>query len=326
MSNSPFLSNCTAGIIREAAAALKAGHLVAFPTETVYGLGADARNPEAVKRIYEVKGRPTDHPLIVHISSINQLEKWACEIPDYAISLARTFWPGPMTLILKRTHVAGDFITGGQDTVGLRVPRDPMALALIQEFEKISDSAIVAPSANRFGQVSPTSARAVSAELSEHLTSDDQILDGGECSVGVESTIIDCTGMNPRILRPGAITKEMIDEVTGLTITFSMEKFSIPEVRVSGSLESHYSPKATVILDLPPTFGQGFIALADIPTPEGVIRLASPKNNQEFARLLYASLRAADERRLAQVVIVLPQGGGIAIAIRDRLTRAANQD
>jgi L-threonylcarbamoyladenylate synthase len=324
MSNSPFLSNCTADTIGDAAVALKAGHLVAFPTETVYGLGADARNADAVKRIYQVKGRPADHPLIVHISSINQVAKWAAEIPDYAIALARKFWPGPMTLIFKRSEIAQDFITGGQDTVGLRIPSDPLALALISEFEKISDSAIAAPSANRFGQVSPTSAQAVSSELSEYLTPEDQILDGGACAVGVESTIIDCTGERPRILRPGAITEEMIAETTGMMFIPQVNENELPEIRVSGSLESHYSPMATVLLDQPPIAGQGFIALAEIPTPEGVIRLASPKNAKEFARVLYASLRAADEEGLEKVVVRQPQGNGIAIAIRDRLIRAAN--
>ena len=324
MTNSQFFSNCTADSIREAAAALKAGHLVAFPTETVYGLGADARNPEAVKRIYEVKGRPSDHPLIVHISSINQLEIWATEIPDYAINLARTFWPGPMTLILKRSEIAQDFITGGQDTVGLRIPSNLLALALITEFEKISNSAIAAPSANRFGQVSPTTAEAVSAELSNYLKSDDQILDGGACSVGVESTIIDCTGENPRILRPGAITEDMIVEGTGLTIAFNIHKGASSEIRVSGSLDSHYSPVAKLLLDQSPKAGQGFIALAGVSTPEGVIRLASPNNDEEFARVLYASLRAGDDQKLTQVVVMQPHGGGIAIAIRDRLMRAAN--
>jgi L-threonylcarbamoyladenylate synthase len=324
MSNSPFLSNCTADTIRDAAATLKAGHLVAFPTETVYGLGADARNPDAVKRIYDVKGRPADHPLIVHISSINQVEKWASEIPEYAIALARNFWPGPMTLILKRTDLAGDFITGGQNTVGLRVPSDPIALALIKEFEKISNSAIVAPSANRFGQVSPTTAQAVSSELSEYLTEDDLILDGGACSVGVESTIIDCTGKHPGILRPGAITVEMIVECTGSRLVSETNNNESSRIRVSGSLENHYSPLATVLLDQLPIIGQGFIALADIPTPEGVVRLASPENNEEFARILYGSLRAADEWRLTHVVVFQPQGAGIAIAIRDRLRRSAN--
>jgi L-threonylcarbamoyladenylate synthase len=324
MSNSPFLSNCTADTIRDAAAALKTGHLVAFPTETVYGLGADARNPDAVKRIYEVKGRPTDHPLIVHISSINQLEKWASEIPDYAIALARAFWPGPMTLILKRTDMAGDFITGGQDTVGLRVPRDPIALALIQEFEKISNSAIAAPSANRFGQVSPTTTLAVCTELSDYLTKDDRILDGGACTVGVESTIIDCTGSSPRILRPGAIIEEMIVDVTGIKLASEVSNNESSEIRVSGSLDNHYSPLATVLLDQPPIVGQGFIAVSDIATPEGVIRLASPNTDEEFARVLYGSLRAADDLGLTHVVVFQPQGAGIAIAIRDRLRRSAN--
>ena len=324
MSNSPFLSSCTADTIRDAAAALKAGHLVAFPTETVYGLGADARNPDAVKRIYDVKGRPADHPLIVHISSINQVEKWTSEIPDYAIALARNFWPGPMTLIFRRSVIAQDFITGGQDTVGLRIPSDPLALALISEFERISDSAIVAPSANRFGHVSPTTAHAVSAELGKYLTSDDQILDGGACTVGVESTIIDCTRERPQVLRPGAITDEMIFEVTGMELAFGVINNKSSEIRVSGSLESHYSPLATVLLDQPPIAGQGFIAISEIATPEGVIRLASPNTDEEFARVLYGSLRAADDLGLTHVVVFQPQGTGIAIAIRDRLRRSAN--
>lgn len=324
MSDIRILSNCTAETIRDAAAALKAGHLVAFPTETVYGLGADARNPIAVKRIYEVKGRPTNHPLIVHISSINQLEKWANEIPDYAIALARNFWPGPMTLIFSRTEIAPDFITGGQETVGLRVPSDPVALALISEFEKISDSAIAAPSANRFGHVSPTMAQAVISELSDYLRKDDLILDGGACTVGVESTIIDCTGERPRILRPGAITEEMIVAASGLQLEFKLSRNDSSKIRFSGSLENHYSPLATVLLDQEPFPGQGFIALAEIPTPEGVIRLASPKNAEEFAHVLYASLREADEKGLQKVVVSQPRENGIAIAIRDRLKRASN--
>lgn len=324
MSNSPILSNCTAETIRDAAAALKAGYLVAFPTETVYGLGADARNPNAVKRIYEVKGRPSDHPLIVHISSISQLEKWASEIPDYAIALARDFWPGPMTLIFKRSEIAEDFITGGQVTVGLRIPSDPLALALISEFERISDSAIAAPSANRFGHVSPTTAQAVSAELSNFLAEDDLILDGGASSVGVESTIIDCTLMSPRILRPGAIIQEMIAEATGISLVSQVNNNKLTQIRVSGSLESHYSPLATVLLDQSPIAGQGFIAMSSTPSPAGVIRLASPRDEEDFARVLYASLRAADEKRLSVVVVQQPKGDGIAIAIRDRLRRAAN--
>jgi len=320
MSNSPFLSNCTADTIRDAAAALKAGRLVAFPTETVYGLGADARNPIAVKRIYEVKGRPSDHPLIVHISSINQLGKWASEIPDYAIALGRNFWPGPITLILKRTDLAGDFITGGQDTVGLRVPSNPIALALIQEFEKISNSAIAAPSANRFGQVSPTSSSDVNEELGEYLADLDVILDGGNCLIGIESTIIDCSGSNPVILRSGFVTKEDIEDVLGEV----MLQNSIPNaMKFSGVFEKHYAPKAQVILDVNPEEGDGFIGLKSIPTQDNVIRLASPEEVNDFARILYSALRNADQLGINRIVIAQPQGNGLAAAIRDRLAKAA---
>ena len=324
MENSQFLSKCSADAINSAAQTLINGNLVAFPTETVYGLGADALNSSAVARIYEVKGRPHDHPLIVHVPSLNAAQDWFSEIPDYAIQLAREFWPGPMTLILNRSSIAKDFITGGQDTVGVRVPNHPIALALLEAFSKLGGKGIAAPSANRFGQVSPTSAHAVSQEVGQFLVAPDIILDGGDSEVGIESTIIDCTRERPRILRPGAITEEMIVAATDLAINSNIRKDELPEIRVSGSLESHYSPRATVILDQPPTLGQGLIALADFPTPEGVIRLASPKSDEEFAHDLYASLRAADVLELANVVVIQPQSDGIAAAIRDRLKRAAN--
>ena len=206
-----IISNCTESAIRDAGASLISGNLVTFPTETVYGLGADAANKDAVLRIYEVKGRPVDHPLIVHISSIEHLDKWARDIPEYAIKLARSFWPGPMTLILPRTKLAKDFITGGQDNVGIRVPSHTVALALLKEFESQGGEGVAAPSANRFGKVSPTTAQAVSDELSNYLTSTDLILDGGPCAVGVESTIIDCTQSLPVIIRPGEVSTEMIE-------------------------------------------------------------------------------------------------------------------
>ena len=294
---------------------------MAFPTETVYGLGADACNAQAVARIYLVKGRPADHPLIVHVASMDALGEWADDVPAYAISLARDFWPGPMTLIMKRSELAGDFITGGQETVGVRVPDHPVALGLLEAFARIGGKGVAAPSANRFGNVSPTTAQAVADELSEYLGDADQILDGGPCEVGVESTIIDCTGDVPRILRPGAITEEMILESTGLNQIESGEE---SEIRVSGSLESHYAPVATVVLDQSPIAGQGLIASADVVTPEGVVRLAAPKSDDEFARVLYAALRAADEQGLETVVVAQPSGDGIAIAIRDRLKRAAH--
>ena len=307
-----------------AAARLRAGDLVAFPTETVYGLGADATNAKAVGKIYAAKGRPADHPLIVHVASLAGLGDWADDVRPYAIALARDFWPGPMTLIVKRSALAGDFITGGQDTVGVRVPNHPVALGLLQAFIKSGGKGVAAPSANRFGNVSPTTAQAVVAELSDYLADTDQILDGGACDVGVESTIIDCTGDVPRILRPGAVTAQMIQESTGLTVVDAVEA-DREEIRVSGSLESHYAPDATVVLDQLPIAGQGFIALADSATPAGVIRLAAPQTHQEFARVLYAALRAADDQAIAVVVVHQPAGDGIAIAIRDRLMRAAKK-
>jgi L-threonylcarbamoyladenylate synthase len=304
----------------DAAANLLAGGLVAFPTETVYGLGADACNADAVARIYAVKGRPTDHPLIVHVASMDGLGDWADDVPGYAISLARDFWPGPMTLVVKRSGLAGDFVTGGQDTVGVRVPDHPVALGLLEAFERAGGKGVAAPSANRFGNVSPTTAQAVSDELGDYLAEGDQILDGGACDVGVESTIIDCTGDAPKILRPGAITAQMIAESTGLEVVGVVEESAI---RVSGSLEAHYAPAATVVLDQSPVAGEGFIAMADVVAGEGVVRLAAPKTNEEFARVLYSALRAADEQGLGTVVVAQPTGDGIAIAIRDRLKRAA---
>ena len=318
MTSGQFVSNCTADAMAHAAAGIKSGALVAFPTETVYGLGADATNAAAVARIYKVKGRPADHPLIVHLADMHDVADWSDEIPDYAIALARAFWPGPMTLILKRSSLAHDFITGGQETVGLRVPNHVIALALLNEFKKIGGKGIAAPSANRFGHVSPTTAQAVSEELAEFLDSEDLILDGGPSLVGVESTIIDCTTDHPKILRPGAITEEMIEEVTNLDLSYDAT-----EIRVSGSLENHYSPSAQVLLDVDPQPGDGFIAESTIPTPSGVIRLGSPSTNEEFARLMYSALRSADTQELKRVVVRQPHGDDIAIAIRDRLLRAS---
>ena len=314
-----FISNCTAEAIKDAATSLINGDLVAFPTETVYGLGADAGNEKAVKKIYQVKGRPSDHPLIVHISNLKQLDKWAREIPEYAIKLARSFWPGPMTLILPRTPLAKDFITGGQDNVGIRIPDQTLALALLSEFEQQGGMGVAAPSANRFGKVSPTDAKAVEQELGEYLTEKDLILDGGSCEVGVESTIIDCTTPTPIILRPGAITSAMIKDATGLDVGSE----NILKTKASGLLESHYAPTAKVFLDQTPNKGDGFIALSDIKTPEGVIRLASPKNNVEYAKLLYQALRQADNQKIAKVFICPPFGDDIAVVIRDRINKAA---
>jgi len=303
----------------ENAVALKNGALIAFPTETVYGLGADASNEKAVARIYEVKGRPQDHPLILHIAAIEDISYWATDVSEYAMALANKYWPGPMTLIFKRSESAKDFVTGEQNTVGLRVPDHALALGLLQECKKIGVHAIAAPSANRFGHVSPTTADAVQEEISAYLAPQDLILDGGPAQVGLESTIIDCTGDAPKILRPGAITQAMIEDATGLKVSEDINS----DIRVSGSLEKHYAPNAKVILDVQASEGQGFIAPADVATPPGAIRLASPANTDEYARTLYAALRDGDAQGLATIAIIQPSGDGLAIAIRDRLMRAS---
>ena len=317
-----FISNCTADAISKAAKALKDGHLVAFPTETVYGLGADATNENAVSQVYAVKGRPTDHPLIVHISSINQMSKWATDIPDYAIKLARDFWPGPMTLILKRSDLAKDFITGGQENVGLRIPSHPVALSLLTEFEKLGGLGVAAPSANRFGALSPTTSTAVFEELGEYLQSSDLILNGCQSSLGIESTIIDFSQDTPMILRPGSITSEML----GLSSYSPYSKYSQKNsIKFSGALESHYAPKAKVTVGELAKPGEGFIALSDIPTPLGAHRLASPKNLNEFANELYEALRNGDRRQLKEVKIIIPSGQGLAASIGDRVVKAAKK-
>ena len=305
--------------IQQAAVALKSGQLVAFPTETVYGLGADAENPDAVAKIYSVKQRPTDHPLIVHIADKDAAKKWAIEIPHYALQLADAFWPGPMTLILKRSSLAKDFITGGQDTVGLRVPDHPVALELLRSFSQLGGNGVAAPSANLFGRVSPTSAEAVQSEIGSRLSDADLILEGGDSVVGIESTIIDCTQSRPRILRPGAISAEQIMTKTNLSMLDSGER-----IRVSGAMESHYSPRARVVLNDEAKPGDGLIASAQIATPPQVIRLAAPTTDEEYAQQLYAALRKADQLGIQRVVAITPAGDGIAVAIRDRLRKASS--
>lgn len=321
-----IIANTSPSSIKDAATSLVKGNLVAFPTETVYGLGADASNVSAVKKIYEVKARPEDHPLIVHLSSLNHLTKWAKDIPEYAITLARDFWPGPMTLILPRTDLAKDFITGSQDNVGIRVPSHKVALELLKEFESQGGAGVVAPSANRFGAVSPTCAADVHTELANYLGSADLILDGGASVVGLESTIINCTQNLPTILRPGAITSVMINQ--SLSKIFS-ERFEIKsegaltQIKAPGLLPVHYSPKAKVFLTGSAGAGDGFIALNSFPTPPGAIRLVSPINNLEYAQLLYQGLRLADTKKLERVFVIPAQGEDIAVAINDRLQRCA---
>ena len=316
---------------REAAFALAVGHLAALPTETVYGLGARADDPHAIARIYAAKGRPADHPLIAHLATTEAMNNWGTDIPEYAHQLAHSFWPGPLTLVIPRSHRAGDFITGGQDSVAVRVSAHPQMQEVQRVLVELTGDpaiAIAAPSANRFGKVSPTNAKHVLEELQDFTGEDDVVLDGGDCAVGVESTIIDCTGDHPRLLRPGAISVEQIEEVTGLPCTTDSQ------VRASGTLESHYSPSATVeIVEATALFDHvfatasiGLIALSEHPTPAGMVRLISPRTREEYAQQLYAALREADALKLAKVLAIAPPMGGIGAAIRDRLTRAAHPD
>ena len=310
------------GVSREslalAAYRLKLGRIVAFPTETVYGLGVDAENESAVARMYEVKGRPANHPVIVHFSNQNLVSYWAEKFPEYAIALMRKFWPGPMTLILKRSRNAKDFITGGQEFVGLRIPSNPIALKLLSEFESLGGHGVAAPSANRFGSVSPTSAKDVAEEIGELLGEEDLILDGGTCEVGVESTIIDCSRELPRILRLGAVTEAMIETITPIDTDSNLE-----EIRVSGSLTRHYSPRAKVVIDREAKPGEGLIAPSDIPTPDGAVRLTAPDSVEDYARSLYSALRKGDSAGLGVIVVNPPRGEGLAAAIRDRIMRAS---
>lgn len=305
--------------IEQAARHLLKGGLVAMPTETVYGLAADAADKTAVARMYAAKGRPANHPVIVHVPNIAATNHWVSDFPEYAKRLAAEFWPGPMTLVLPRSSAAGDFITGSQDTVAIRVPRHPVAMKLLDRFCELGGKGVVAPSANRYGAVSPTTAEAVSEELSGYLDSEDFILDGGSCDVGLESTIIDCTGAAPLVLRPGAITAEMIEEASGIAVANERDT----RIRVSGSHKKHYSPACQVLLEGEPKPGDGLIALQEVATEPGVLRLASPKNLTEYASQLYGALREADHLGLKRVFVFAPTGTGLALALQDRIQRAA---
>jgi L-threonylcarbamoyladenylate synthase len=311
--------------IEQAVAVLRRGGLVAFPTETVYGLGADAANPAAIRKLYAAKGRPADHPVIVHIASMAQLNAWAREITPLAQTLAGRFWPGPLTMILKRAPGVSDAVTGGQDTVGLRIPAHPVAHLLLEKF----GGGIAAPSANRFGRVSATLAEHVRREFGDRV---DFVFDGGECDVGIESTIVDATGSVPVLLRPGHITARDIEQATGLAVAAPDQR----SPRAPGTLAAHYAPvtpllvmEGDLLLELAATLtrqGQRVAVLARgalQPLLTGLTWIAAPGDVHAYAHDLYASLRTLDGAGCdALLVEQLPQSPEWA-AINDRLLRAA---
>jgi len=283
--------------------------LVAFPTETVYGLGGDADNLQAIQAIFRVKGRPPTHPLIVHLGSGDEVKDWAVSVPDEAHLLIRTYWPGPLTLILKKTQRVLPAVSGNQDTVGLRVPDHKMALALLREFR----GGLAAPSANRFGRVSPTSADHVRQDLEGDV---DFILDGGPCAVGVESTIVDFSSGEPVILRPGGVTREALEE----TLRQSLAIRAGGPVRASGQLESHYAPRALVVI-VPPAKAERRAQLLRREGKEVALLTAAEVTPRE----LYASLRRADSRSVDVIVVPLPEETGMGLAVADRLRKAAGR-
>ncbi|MEV4461563.1 L-threonylcarbamoyladenylate synthase [Microbispora sp. NPDC049633] len=312
--------------IEKAASVLRTGGLVAFPTETVYGLGADAENAAAVARVFQVKGRPPTHPLIVHLAAAEHLGDWAEDVPATARLLAEHFWPGPLTLVLRRGRRVSLEATGGLETVAVRVPGHPVALALLSAF----GGGVAAPSANRFGSVSPTTADHVRAELGDAV---DFVLDGGPCEVGVESTIVDATGDTLSVLRPGGVTREDLEAVLG----FPLAVHSTSRVRVPGQHPSHYAPRARVVLvepekvvaeaELAQELGHRvgvFLppALAGAPVKAHAV-VAVPDSAAAYARGLYGFLRELDQRGCDLIVASLPQEQGLGLAIANRLRRAA---
>ena len=309
--------------VEEAVAALRRGGLVGFPTETVYGLGADARNPQALARLFEVKGRPAAHPVIVHIADASALAQWARDIPEYAQRLARAFWPGPLSLVLKRAEGVLDAVTGGQDTVGLRVPSHPVAQELLQAF----GGGIAAPSANRFGRVSPTEAGHVRADLGADV---DVVLDGGRSQVGIESTIVDCSGERPVLLRPGRITAAQVEEVAQVPLAAPDET----STRAPGTLASHYAPRAKLRLlkrtgmleAISAHKGRRIAALAievAVPRVSAALLIVVPAVAAEYARALYANLRALDAAGADLILVELPPDTPAWAGVLDRLRRAA---
>jgi len=323
-SRSDAMPSPSATDLAAAAAELARGALVAFPTETVYGLGADASNPQAVRRIFEVKGRPSSHPLIVHFADAGELDRYAQDVPDLARRLAEAFWPGPLTLVLPRSRQVPPIVTGGQATVALRVPAHPVALALLGAF----GGGVAAPSANRFGKVSPT----LAAHVREDLGADvDLVLDGGPCDVGVESTILDVSRGSAVLLRPGGLSIESIRERLDIEIRGP----SADGPRVPGRLPAHYAPSAELVIAALPELSERVAAFlargarVGVLSPvldaarTGVTYREMPKDAAGFARQLYSGIRELDRASVDVIVVVPPEASGLGLAVADRLARAA---
>lgn len=314
----------TPELMNRAVEILRRGGVIALPTETVYGLAANAEDELAVRRIFAIKGRPATHPLIVHLPDAEALPLWARHVPDEARRLAAAFWPGPLTLVLPRSPRATDAVTGGQDTVALRVPNHPVALAVLRAL----GGGLAAPSANRFGRVSPTTAEHVRLDLGDEV---ELILDGGPCTVGVESTIVDLSSGAPAILRPGGLPAEELERVLGRPVPVNLE----PSVRVSGSLGSHYAPRVGVVLVEPAEaisraeslrlqgLQVGVLGPASLALPRDLLRFDIPEDPAGAAQLLYMRLREADMAGLDVLIACLPPAQGLGLAVRDRLSRAA---
>lgn len=314
--------NHTNAALQQALARLRAGELVVIPTETVYGLAADAENPAAVASIFRLKGRPATHPLIVHIPDAEQLHHWARDIPDYAWTLANTFWPGPISLVLRRSSRVPDVVTGGQDSVALRIPQHPLTLRLLQMF----GGGIAAPSANRYGRISPTTPAHVEAQFGDDTPF---ILDGGPCQGGIESTIVSCLETTPRILRPGLITATAVAEITGLSVSEQNNAFT--EVRTAGQDKSHYAPTTPTILisrsnpaGWPELSGQrtGFLGFGEPPMAV-TMAVKLPSDSAGAAQRLYAALHSLDNAGLDLILLESPPASPQWDGIRDRLTRAS---
>lgn len=311
--------------IERAVKALRSGNLVAFPTETVYGLGADALNFSAVMRLFRIKERPLNHPLIVHISNSDNLDFWIEKRTTTIDELLRNFTPGPLTIIFnKKSNLKIGYLTGNQEKIAIRIPKHPITKKLLSVFEQQGGRGVVAPSANKFGKVSNTSPQGVYEDFQTDFLPEDVVLDGGMCEIGIESTILDCSSKVPKLLRLGSISQEEIQKTIGSPIDVFNGEHSDSLIKFSGMFARHYAPNAKVVWQGVPQIGDGYLGLASNLIPKGVHVLALPKDSIEFARILYQCFRTADRLNLKRIFVSIPKSGKLASAIEDRVIKASN--